>query len=124
MGFLDEIMSQMKKQPGKHYRLIRLDSANVSVKKAKGYDLVNPSDPEVKGTALEKQAHSDGTVRVGNLALARTSKENAKRLRAQIDEKTDRRLKAIKRKFLKEGEQIKRALGPQHGDLKFIAKEE
>jgi hypothetical protein len=120
MGHLDDLTAEIKKQPDKHYRLVRADPANVSVRKSKGYESVSAKDPEIKGTILERQVESDGTMRIGNQILMRTTVENRDRLQKKIEERNQMRLDAIKRKFLKDGEDIKRTMGKSHKNIEFI----
>jgi len=124
-GTLDTLSEAIKKQPGKRYRFVRLDSTNVSDKKVRGYNFVRSEDPEVKGTILERDHKgSDGKIQVGNLALARISEKDAQEHDKRVQERTDRRLRAIKLSYQEDGEKIKRELGPRHKDFKIIHKEE
>jgi len=123
-GALQILTSQIKEQKGVRYRFVRLDSANVTDKKVRGYDFVRKEDPEIKGTILEKHVRADGLIAVGNLGLARISEKDAQRYDATIQERKDRRLRAIKRNYRTEEEKIKRKLGKHHKDFKIIIKEE
>jgi len=123
MGELDVILGQIKRQTGKEYRMIHLDSANVGIKKFRGYEFVRSSDPEVKGTILERDHKApDDKIRIGNSALARISKEDAEKHREKIASKTETRLRAIKETYLREGEAIKRKMGKDHSHFKPIFK--
>jgi len=118
---LDALMSLLKKQPGKHYRLIRLEPGHTEMKKADGYEFVGSKDPEVTGTILAKDmATADGLIRVGGLAVARTTVENRDRLRKEVQAREDRRLRAIKRAYLEDGEKVKRSLGKRHKEFNLI----
>ena len=124
MSQIDEIAALIKKQKDKHYRFVRAEPANVSSRKVRGYENVSSQDPEIKGTILEKQlSQADGTVRFGNLILQRTTQENRDRLQKQIDTRNQARLDNIKRKFLREGEDLKRSLGKSHNLVNFIHEE-
>jgi len=124
MPLLDDLSAEIKKQPDKHYRLVRRESGNVSMKKAKGYETVSPQDPEVKGTILEKShKNADGSITVGNLVLMRTTKEQHAKNRAKVDERNELVRKAVARNYLEAGENLKRSLGKQHGGLKLIHEE-
>jgi len=125
MPGLDILMQMVKKQKGKHYRLVHLDSGNVTAKKLKGYEFVRGSDPEVVGTVLARDHKGpDGIIRMGNLGLARTSEEQYQKNRAKVRERTDRKLRALKRSYQEAGENIKRKLGSHHRDFKIIHREE
>jgi hypothetical protein len=121
MGFLDDIMSNLKKQTGKHYRLTRADDARQSVKRAEGYENVTKTDPEIRGTILERNAHADGSVRIGGLVIHRTSEEQREKLQQRVDDRTRAREESIKRQYLEEGERVRRSMGKDHGKIKFIA---
>jgi len=121
MGFIDDVTEQIKKKPDQYYRLTSTDLAKHSRRKIQGYENVSPSDPEIKGTVAEKLAGPDGTVRIGNLILQRTSMDNRARLKKQVEDRNQARLDAIKRKYQDDGERLKRALGKQHDGLKIIA---
>jgi len=125
MGELDEILSKIKQQPGKEYRMIRLDDANVSIKQFRGFQFVNAGDPEVKGTILAKDHQTpDSKIRIGNIALARISKEDAKKHRDKVAKRTATKLSLIKGTYLQEGEKIKRQMGKDHSHFKPIFKAE
>jgi hypothetical protein len=121
MGLLDDITAAMKKQDGKHYRLTRADDARLSLKRAEGYENVLATDPEIKGTILERNAQADGSVRIGNHIIQRTSQEQHEKLRAKIDERTQAREDSIRRQYLEGGEQVQRGMGKNHKNIKFIA---
>lgn len=125
MGELDEILSHIKKQTGKEYRMIRLDDANVSVKQFRGYEFVLAGDPEVKNTILAKDHKTpDSKIKIGNIALARISKGDAKKHRDRVASRTATKLSLIKGTYLKEGEKIKRQMGKDHSHFKPIFKVE
>lgn len=124
MSILKEIDDQLKKQPGKRYRMVRLDKENVSAKAHRGYEFVLPGDPEVKGTNLEKIHAADGKVTFGNLALARISEKRARELEKQNQDRLELRMKAIKEGYRRKGEEIKRALGSSHKNFDVIVEEE
>lgn len=115
MGILSEILKGAKLQKGYRYRLVRLDEANVSQKKQLGYHFVRGEDPECQGTNLEKDhVAADGLVKIGDLALTRIREEDAKKREQALHEKNERVLRAIKRRYLKEGENLKREMGKGH----------
>ncbi len=83
----------------------------MSAKKHYGYQFVRGEDPECKGTNLESNhTAADGMVRIGDLALARIREEDAKKREKVLQEKEERIQKAIKRKYLEEGENLKREM--------------
>lgn len=124
MSVLDELSKEVKKQPEKHYRFVRRESGNVSVKKAKGYEVVTAQDPEVKGTILEKShKHADGSVSIGNLMLMRTTEEQHQKNRKVVDSKNERIQESIKARYLEGGEELKRKLGKKHSGLTLIHEE-
>jgi hypothetical protein len=123
MGFLDDITAEIKKDPEKHYRLTHADTAKVTRRKVQGFENVPADSPELKGTALAKGAQADGTVRVGDLILQRVSRQRADELKKQVEAKTQARLDSIKRRYLDDGERIKRSLGKQHSGIKLIHEE-
>jgi hypothetical protein len=121
MGFLDDVTGEVKKKPDHHYRLTSADAGKHTRRKIQGYENVSPTDSEIKGTIAEKMISSDGTVRIGNLILQRTSKDNHERLKKQLEAKNQARIDAIKRKYQDDGERLKRSLGKHHDGLKIIA---
>jgi len=125
MGDLDEILRAIKKQTGQEYRMVSLDPAKVGSKKLRGFNFVLASDPEVKGTILAKDHKApDSKIQMGNLALARISKEDAQKHRDKIAERPKARLRGIKETYLREGENIKRQMGKDHSHFKPIFKVE
>jgi hypothetical protein len=123
MGILDDMALQIKKQSGRRYRFVRLDSENVSRKKIEGYEFLRKEDPEIKGTILEQHAGADGQVRIGGLALAKIS-ESAARIKEKKNEaKLRKRLDSIRHGYQQAGEDIKRKLGPSHAAFKAITEE-
>ncbi len=124
MSLFEDIDKIMKAQPGKRYRLVRLDPANMSDRVYKGYELVTKGDPEVKDTLLEKHVDGESHVRVGGLALARISEKRAREIDAKKHEKLEKRMKSIREGYLVAGENIKRKLGPAHKGFKTIVQEE
>lgn len=124
MGELDEILKKIKEQPGKRYRMISLDEANVGIKKFRGFHFVLAGDPEVKGTALEEQKAPDGKIKMGGLALARISDDAAERHAKKVAERTDAKLRMVKSTYLKEGETIKRQMGKDHKHFEAFVDEE
>ena len=124
MGFLESAMQVMKAQTGSRYRLVRLDPANVTEKKIRGYEFVRKEDPEVKGTILEQQAGPDGIIKLGNQGLARIPEKAAQERERVIHERTDRRLQLIKRQYLESGEDVKRKLGTRHKEYDHFVEEE
>ena len=56
--------------------------------------------------------------------LARTSKEQFEKNRAKVRERTDRKLRSIKRTYQEAGEDVKRKLGKAHQGFKIIHKTE
>lgn len=123
-GALDILMGEIKHQKGKRYRFVELSSTNVVEKKVRGYDFVRANDPEVKGTALERQKDAAGLIACGDVALARISEEDAQKHDAQVQERLDKKLRAINRGYKQEEENIKRKLGKHHAGFKVIMKEE
>lgn len=123
MGFLDDVVSEIKKDPEKHYRLTHADTSKVTRRKVQGFENVPADSPELKGTALAKGVQADGTVRVGELILQRVSKQRAEELKKQVEDKNQARLDSIKRRYLDDGERLKRSLGKQHSGIKLIHKE-
>lgn len=124
MSVLDELSKEIKKQPDKHYRFVRRESGNVSMKKAKGYETVSPQDPEIKGTILEKvHKNADGSITIGNLQLMRCTKEQHEKNRAAVEKRNERIREAIGAKFLQEGENLKRSLGKKHSGITLIHEE-
>ena len=121
---IDEVLKALNKQKDKHYRMVSLDPTNIAKKTYKGYEPVTSRDPEVAGTSLEKFRDAEGHVRVGNLILARTTKEQFAKNRAQVRERTDRKLRSIKRAYQEAGEDVKRKLGSAHKGFKIIHKTE
>ena len=121
MGMLDDILAEVKKDPNKHYRLTRLESARMSLKRAEGYENVSASGPEIKGTTLERNRESDGSVRIGGLVLQSISKEQHEKLVKRVEDRTRAREASIKRNYLEEGERVKRGLGKKHRAIDFIA---
>lgn len=121
MGLLDDILVSMKKQPGKHYRLTRASDERLSLKRAEGYENVTKTDPEIKGTILERNAQSDGSVRIGNLVIQHVSEEQHGRLRKKVEDRTTAREESIRRNYLEEGERVKRGLGKNHKNITFVA---
>ncbi len=125
MGELDEILRQVKQQTGQEYRMIRLDDANVTIKRFRGYDFVLADDPEVKGTILAKDCKSpDSKIKIGGSALARISKKDAQKHREKVAKRTATKLALIKGTYHKEGENIKRQMGKGHSHFKTIFKAE
>lgn len=120
MSLIDELNNAVKTQQGRRYRFVRMDSENVSSKIARGYSFLKKDDPEIKGTILERHVGAENMIRVGDLALAKISERDAKRHEEKIREKTDRKLRAIKRSYQASGEDVKRKLGKHHGDFKVI----
>jgi len=123
-GPLHILCEQLNKQQGRRYRLVRLDPANVVEKKVRGYKFLGKEDPEIKGTILTEHVRADGLVAVANLGLARISEGDAQKHDAEIQERRDRKLRAVKRGFKRKEEEIKRQMGPHHKDFKIIMKEE
>ena len=124
MPIVDELSAEIKKQSDKHYRFVRRESGNVSVKKSKGYETVTSQDPEVKGTILEKaHKNADGSITIGNLMLMRATKEQHEKNRSKVEERNERIRKSVQQKFLAEGEDLKRKLGKSHNGLKLISEE-
>jgi len=124
VNIIDTVAQAIKKQPGKRYRLVRLDPANMAQKKFAGYELVNSKDPEVQGTILAGETDSAGLVRVGGLALARISEKRAEEIQGEKDKRQERRLQAIEQGFLAEGEKVKRSLGSSHKEFTaFVEKD-
>ena len=123
-GPLHILCEQLNKQGGRRYRLCRLDPANIVEKKVRGYKFLRKEDPEIKGTILAEHVRADGLVAVANLGLARISEEDALKHDAEIQERRDRKLQAVKRNYRAEEEKIKRKLGRHHRDFKIIMKEE
>lgn len=123
-GPVETLTAQIKKQAGSRYRLVSLESANVVDKKVRGFSFLGKEDPEVKGTILEKHLRADGLVAIGNLGLAKISETDALKHDKVIQDRKDRRLRAIKRNYKTEEEKIKRKLGKHHKDFKIIMKEE
>jgi len=124
MPLIDELSNEIKKQPDKHYRFVRRESGNVSMKKTRGYEIVSPQDPEVKGTILEKTHKGvDGAIVVGNLQLMRCTEEQHRKNRAKVDERNERIQAALKAKYLSGEEDLKRSLGKQHKGIKLIHEE-
>jgi len=123
---IDSVMEFAKEQSGKHYRLIStLSPENVASRVAAGYEFVSPQDPEAKGTLLEERFKSaDGQIKIGSLALARTSEENAQRREAQKLALANFKLRRIQDSYHEKGEAIKRQLGPAHEGFKTFVKEE
>ena len=121
---IDEVLEVMNKQKDKHYRMISLEAANLARKRYKGYNPITTQDIEVKGTALEKFKDAEGHIRIGNLVLASTSKEQFAKNRGKVQERTDRKLRSIKRTYQETGENIKRQLGSAHAGFKTIHKTE
>lgn len=124
-GPLHILCEQLNRQQGRRYRLVRLDPANVVEKKVRGYKFLGKEDPEIKGTILAEHARrADGLIAVANLGIARISEEDALKHDAEIQERRDRKLQAVKRNYRLEEEKIKRKLGKHHRDFKIIMKEE
>ena len=121
---IDMINKVLQRQPGKRYRLIRLDSPNITEKKIRGYSFVRKEDPEVKGTILEEHLGADGIIRVGNLGVARISEKDARVHEKKIEERTERTLKAIETAYRERGEDLQKEMGAHHKDFKVIVKEE
>lgn len=124
MSTLSELLKALKTQKGRRYRLIRLDSANVTSKKLRGYEFVRKEDPEVKGTILEKHQGPDGLIRLGNMALGRISAEQYEKNREKVRERTERRLRAIRQAYEEAGENVKRELGKAHKSFNVIIEKE
>ena len=124
VGPVDIFTELIQKQDGKHYRMISKNPLNVDRKRLQGYEIVKGDDPEVKDGPLEKHVKSDNTVGVGTLMLGRTSKEQHERNVAEVQKRTDRKLRAIKGDYLTKGEGIKRELGGSHKAMEFFAEEE
>jgi len=125
MSIIDDFDKLAKKQPGKRYRFIRQDPDNYAKRTYQGFEVVSASDPEIKGTPLERAKNSEGHVRAGgSLVLARISETRARELDKQSHDKQERRLTAIREGFRKQGEDIKRKLGSAHGSFKTIIEEE
>jgi len=121
---IDEVLEALKRQPDKHYRMISLEPTNLAMKRYKGYEPVTSQDPEVRGTSLEKFADASGHIKVGNLVLGRVSKEQFAKNRAMVKERTDRKLRSIKRAYQEAGEDVKRKLGKAHSGFKIIHRTE
>jgi len=124
MGYLDDLLSTIKQRPGYVYRAIHLEPGNVARKQARGYTFLKAEDPEIKGTILEKMQGADTHITIGTLAIAKIKKEYYIKHRKAIEAKTRRRLDAIKKAYLQEGETVKRQLGKSHSQISFFAKEE
>jgi len=124
MGLIQDMDKIIKKQPGRRYRLVRMDPANVSDRIYKGYEFVVGSDPEIKDTPLDRHKDASGQIRVGGLALAKISEKRARELEAARDAKLEKRMKAIREGYLREGENIKRKLGSAHKAFDTIVEEE
>jgi len=124
MGAVSELLRVLKAQKGKRYRLIRLDDANVTTKKLRGYEFVGKEDPEIKGTILEKHQGADGLIRLGDMALGRISAEQYEKNRAKVRERTERRLRAIRQAYEEAGERVKRELGKAHKTFNIIVEKE
>lgn len=123
MPLIDDISAELKKQPGKHYRFVRKESGNVSVKKARGYEMVSSQDPEVKGTILEQHKDGDSHVAVGNLVLMRCTEEQYQKNRKKIDDRSEAIRNAVKQRYEAGGEELKRKLGKKHSGLTLIHEE-
>jgi len=123
MGILDDLAAQIKKQPGRRYRYVRLDPENVSRKKIEGYEFLRKEDPEIKGTILEQHMTADGQIKVGGLSLARISEPAARLKEKKNEAKLKSRLNLIQQNYQKAGEDIKRALGPSHAAFKQITED-
>ena len=121
---LEEISREIKKRKGYHYRFVSQTPENISRKKYRGYEPVLSSDPEIKGTILEKAAASDHTTRFGNQILARIPEEQAQKLRGQNQAKLDQRLRSIERNYQDQTDKLKREIGKGHAVLKPIFKKE
>lgn len=124
MGTLDELSAELKKQKGQHYRFISQSPENIARKKYRGYTAVLASDPEVQGTILAKDQAADGTVRFGNLVLARIPEEQAQGLRDKNTEKLNRQLRMIERTYHDQTDKLKREIGKGHAVLKPIFRKE
>jgi len=114
MGEMDEALSELKKQPGKHYRLVHLNPGNITMKRVRGYEPVKSTDPEVSGTILAKERGPDGMIHIGNLGLMRCRKEDHERYQKRIAEKNQARVDLIQRQFKESEEVVKRQLGKAH----------
>lgn len=123
MGILDDMAGQIKKQPGRRYRFVRLEPENVSRKKIEGYEFLRLGDPEIKGTILEQHATADGQIKVGGLALTRISEPAARLKEKKNEAKTRSRLDLIQQNYQKAGEDIKRELGSSHKAFKPIVED-
>lgn len=125
---MDTIIEAMKKQPGKHYRFVRTSGPdsdiNVSRKRLRGYKPVMSSDPEAKGTILEKRVAVDGQIRFGTQTLMSIPKEQYLKYRKEVRERTDSKLAAIRDGYQGSGEDVKRKLGKRHKDFNVFIKEE
>lgn len=120
MGEIDELINSLKKQAGQRYRLVRLDSGNVTRKKVRGYNFVSSQDPEVKGTILEQHKGADGLIRVGNLALARIKEADARKQEAKVRARTETKLAMIERTFRDTGDNLKRQAGKKHKAIEVV----
>lgn len=121
---IDAAMAELKKQPGKHYRLVRLEAGNVATKKLRGYEPVRSEDPSVKGTILVKDLGPDGTVRVGRLALMQCRKEDHDKYMKEVHERDQLKLDMIQKRYKESEEDVKRQLGKAHKGYSHFVKEE
>lgn len=124
MSLIHDIDKMVKKQPGKRYRLLRQDKDNMDSRQYQGYEVVTASDPEVKGTPLEKGRDADSHVSAGSLVLGRISETRARELEKAKDEKLEKRMRSIREGYKLQGETIKRKLGSLHKNFNVIVEEE
>ena len=123
MALLDEMAAQIKRQPGKRYRFVRLDADNVTRKTVEGFQFSRKEDPSIKGTILEKHVGADGQIRVGGMAIMEISETAARAKEKKTEDKMKAHLSAIQANYQKAGENIKRELGTAHKAFKPIVED-
>ena len=125
MSLLDIIGETVKKDPTKHYRMIRNNPDRVAGAKMDGFHVVTAADTAVKGTPVEELKGAGGEIRLGESILVATSKARAEELTKKRMAKAEQRLHAVHEAWQETGEALKRAAGNKHKAINvFVEKEE